>query len=106
MKLINILFLIAVVVLGVAGAYAYFHLSPTNELILHFTQAGQPDYTGSQVDVIGAVVTGGVVLLLNYLLARSLSKREGFFALGLSITGLMVALLLFVAVFVIVVNNQ
>jgi len=106
MKLINILFLIAVVVLSIGGAYAYTHLSPTNELILHFTQTGQPDYTGSQADVLGTLITGGVVVLLNYLLARSLSKREGFFSIGLSITGLMVALLLFTAVFVIVVNNQ
>jgi hypothetical protein len=106
MKTINLLFLIAIVVLGAAGLAAYVQLSPTNELILHFTTAGQPDYTGSQVEVLNAVVTGGVVVLLNYLLSRSLKRREGFFALGLSITSLIIALLLFTAVFVIIVNNQ
>lgn len=106
MKTINILFLISVVVLASAGLLAYTKLSPSNELILHFTTAGQPDYTGSQADVLGAIVTCGVIALFNYVLARWIRRREGFYAISLSATSLFIALLLFIAVFVIIVNNQ
>lgn len=106
MKLVNILFLVSVVLLLAATGLLYTKLSPTNELILHFTPGGQPDYTGSLVDVFGALVTGGVVVLLNYVLSRALRIREEFFSIALSITGLLVSLLLFAAVFVIVINNQ
>jgi len=105
-KSINILFLIAVVILAGAGWLAYSKLSPTNELILHFTQTGQPDYTGSQNDVLMMVIAGGGIVLLNYLVARALRKREGFFPVILSGTSVFISLLLLVAVFVIVVNNQ
>jgi hypothetical protein len=106
MRLINLLFLISFGLLALAAVFTYTALSATNDLILHFTALGQPDYIGSRGEVFNVIMTAGVLVLLNYLLARMLRQRERFFALVLMFASPIVALLLFVAVSVIVVNNQ
>ena len=106
MNILNIGFLVAVILLLISGAVAYTGLSVNNDLILHFTQAGEPDYIGSQADVLRVIGIGGLIALVNYLLARFLIAKERFFALSLVTTGIAVSLLLLVAVSVIVINNQ
>lgn len=106
MKLLNLLFVVSVGVLAIVGLIAYTGLSSTNDLILHFTQAGEPDYIGSQADVIRVVGVASLIVLFNYVLARSLAAKERFFALSLASTGIAVSLLLLVAVSVIVINNK
>jgi hypothetical protein len=106
MRLINLLFLVSVALLSVAAVLTYGNLSSTNDLILHFSALGQPDYIGSRSEVMNVIMTAGVLVLLNYLLARVLRQRERFFALVLMIASPVVALLLLLAVSVIVVNNQ
>jgi uncharacterized membrane protein len=106
MKLITVILCASIVVLAGTTLFVYGALSPSNDLILHFTQAGEPDYIGSRIDVLNTLIVAVLVVVLNYLLARSLSKKEQFFAISLSVTGLLVSLLLLSAVSVIVVNNQ
>lgn len=104
--MINLGFLVAVFILLIASVVGYTGLSANNDLILHFTQAGEPDYIGSRADVLRVLGIGGLIAVVNYLLARFLIAKERFFALSLVTTGMAVSLLLLVAVSVIVLNNQ
>ncbi len=106
MKLLNLLFLVAVGILVISAVFAYGSISSTNDLILHFSAIGQPDHIGSRAEVLNVIMTAGVLVLLNYLLSRLLQHRERFFALVLMVASPIVSLLLLIAISVIVVNNQ
>jgi uncharacterized membrane protein YqhA len=66
MKLITVILCVSIVVLAGTTLFVYSALSPSNDLILHFTQAGEPDYIGSRVDVLNTLLVAGFIVLLNY----------------------------------------
>ncbi len=106
MKIIALSFVISIVILVIAFAVAHAHLSNVNALlILHFDQYRGPNYTGSVQDVFLIVLSGMGISLINYLLARGLYLRERFLAMILSISSMVVASLILIAVSVIISNN-
>jgi hypothetical protein len=106
MKLILALFTLSAIIIVGATVMTYVQLSPTNEVILHFDTAGQPDFTGSQRDVLLLLASGGGMLLINFFLANVFDKREHFTALVISNFSLILSVLLFIATYVIISNNR
>jgi len=92
--------------MGFAVLMTYQQLSVNNEVILHFNTAGQPDFTGSQQDVLVILATGGGMLLVNLFLASILDRRENFLALIITGSSLLLSVLLFIATWAILVNNK
>ncbi len=106
MKLILSLFSTSTAVIVAAILMAWLQLSPTAQVILHFDTAGQPDFIGSQRDVVLLLATGGAMLLINLFLARVFDKREHFIAVVIASFSLLLSILLFIATSVIIVNNK
>jgi len=106
MKLILIMFAVSALILGGASFMAYSQLSPSNDVILHFDTTGEPDFTGSQQDVLFMLATGAGMLLVNLFLAHVFSRREHFTALVIANATIILSILLFIATSVIISNNR
>lgn len=106
MKLILVLFTISALVIGSAALMAGLQLQPNTEVIMHFDTAKQPDFTGSQRDVLLMLATGGGIVLINLFLARVFDRREHFTAVVISSVTVFLSVLLFIATSVIIANNK
>lgn len=106
MKLKRLLFLSAFVILIFALGTAYVKLAEHDALlILHFDSYRGIDFLGSSADVFGILSVGLGIVVLNYLLARSIYPREPFLAKILAGSTVFIALLIFIAVLVIIAVN-
>lgn len=106
MRLIIAFFIISFVVLGIGAGLAYYKLSPTNEILMHFDAAGQPDFTGNQRDVLLLLAGGGGLLLVNLFLTWVFYHRERFLSIVIASFTAISSLLLLLATWVIIVNNK
>ena len=106
MKLILILFVASALIIGSAAILCSVYISPTAEVILHFDALRQPDFTGSQRDVLLILATGGVMLLINLFLAHVFDRREHFTAVVIANFSVALAVLLFIVTWFIIANNR
>jgi hypothetical protein len=106
MKLILSFFGISALAIAGAALMAGLQLSPSADVIMHFDTAGQPDFIGSQRQVLLMLATGGVIVLINLFLVRVLDKREHFAAQIIAHLTLLLSILLFIATSVIISNNR
>jgi hypothetical protein len=106
MKYILAMFAVSAIIVGVGALIVGVHLSPVTQVIMHFDSAQQPDFTGSRQDVFMMIATGGVLVLINFLLARFFSQREHFTAIVIANTTVAMSILLFIATSVIIANNK
>jgi hypothetical protein len=106
MKYILSTFAVSAVIIGTAALMVGMQLSATNEVIMHFDMAKQPDFTGSRQDVFMMIATGGILVLINLFLARVFDKREHFTAVVIANTTVAMSVLLFIATSVIISNNR
>lgn len=99
----------AVSVLLAAGGWlwAWVALRGINSpLILHFSDYTGINQIGGLTEVHGLGATGLVIVILNFLLARSLHSREPRWAKLLAAATLFIAALLFTALAAIISVNQ
>lgn len=106
MKLILTLFAISALLLGSAALWAGLVLPPDTQVILHFDTAGEPDFIGTRTEVLLMLATGAGMLLVNFFLARVFERREHFTAVMVSSFSVILSILLFIAAWVIIVNNR
>lgn len=62
-------------------------------IVLHFDSYRGIDFVGSRIDLIGIILSGLVMLSLNFLLADFLYTRDRFFAYVLSFASLLLSIL-------------
>ncbi len=106
MKLKRLLFLAAFVILVFALGIAYVQLADHDALlILHFDTYRGIDFLGSKFDVFNVLYVGVGMIILNYLIARGLSKRSMVLAQILAGASVLFSLLIFIAVLVIISVN-
>lgn len=70
-------------------------------IVLHFDAYRGIDFVGGRLELVGILLSGFVMLALNFLLADFLYARDRFFAYVLSFASLLLALLFFVAMIVV-----
>ncbi len=106
MKLIAYTFGFGFLLLIVAMSFAYVKFAGVDALLaIHFSPRQGVDFLGSSMDVFGIIFTGFGVLLANGFVAWYLNKREHFLSVIVAFFSVLLALLLFIATFVIIVNN-
>lgn len=66
-------------------------------IILHFDAYRGIDFVGGRLDLVGILLSGYVMLGLNFLLADFLYSRDRFFSYVLSFASLLLAILFAVA---------
>lgn len=107
MKIINGSFSIgfALIITALVRVIIHAQTATSNFLILHFDSYRNIDFSGTREDLYMLIASALGMLLINFLLARFLSKREHFLSVVVSITSILLAGLLFLAVSVILANN-
>ncbi len=65
----------------------------SDSIVLHFDSYRGIDYVGGRFDLIGIMLSGLVMLSLNFLLADFLYARDRFFAYVLSFASLLLSIL-------------
>lgn len=70
-------------------------------IVLHFDAYRGIDFVGGRIDLVGVLLSGYVMLGLNFMLADFLYDRDRFFSYVLSFASLLLALLFAVAMMII-----
>lgn len=68
-------------------------LPRSEAIVLHFDSYRGIDFVGSRIDLIGIMLSGLIMLSLNFLLADFLYARDRFFAYVLSFASLLLSIL-------------
>ncbi len=106
MKTKRLLFVTAFAILVVALSTAFVKLAEHDALlILHFDSYRGRDFLGSKFDVFNIIFVGIGMIILNYLLARGIFRRNMFLAKLMGGVSVLLALLICIAVFVIISVN-
>ena len=106
MKLKRLLFLSAFIILIIALGIAFVQLADHDALlILHFDTDRGIDFLGSEFDIFNVLFVGIGMIILSYLIARGVSKRDVILAQILAGASVLFSLLIFTAVLVIISVN-
>lgn len=70
-------------------------------IVLHFDAYRGIDFVGGRIDVVGLLLSGYVMLALNFLLADFLYTRDRFFSYILAFASLLLAVLFAVAMMIV-----
>lgn len=70
-------------------------------IVLHFDAYRGIDFVGGRIDLVGILLSGYVMLALNFLLADFLYSRDRFFSYVLSFASLLLAMLFAVAIMIV-----
>lgn len=70
-------------------------------IVLHFDTYRGIDFVGGRVDLVGMLLSGYVMIALNFLLADFLYARDRFFAYVLSFASLLLSILFAVAMMIV-----
>ena len=104
-KIIAIPFFISIAVLSVAMGFAFAHFAHLDaQVILSFDGLRKPIF-GTGQDVLSIILSGMVIVFINYLLAKGLRVREEFLSTILSVSSVFIAILILISIFVIIANN-
>ncbi len=74
-------------------------------IVLHFDPYRGIDYVGSRLDLLGIMLSGFVMLVINFLLADFIYTRERFFSYVLSFGSLLLSMLFVAALSIIASVN-
>ncbi len=93
-------------ILVVAFSVAYMNLKNlSNLLVVHFDVYKGIDFLGNKTDVFNVLYFGGIVIILNMILAHSIYLRERFLAYVLAFISPVFSALIFISVLAIISIN-
>lgn len=73
----------------------------SGSLVIHFDAFKGIDFVGTKTQVFGIMAVGFVILLINFLLAEFIYRRERFFAYAIVFSSLILSILLLIVISVI-----
>lgn len=79
--------------------------SLSDSLILHFDANKGVDFLGGKSDVLGILLSGIIIILINLFLSNFLYNRERFLAYIFSFANLLVSILILIVINVIISVN-
>jgi hypothetical protein len=99
-------FIISLVLIGIGFFLSYNAFKTTEHLlVIHFDAYRGIDFLGDKSDVFGILIGGGLINIVNILLALLLYRREHFFARILSFSSVFLSVLILITVTVIINTN-
>ena len=99
-------FVASFILLAIAGVLFYVYLAGiSNFFIVRFDSLRGMTFLGGKTDVLGILLTGFAIYLMNAILAGRLAKRDSFLAHLTSFSTLFFSLLILIVIGVIITTN-
>lgn len=93
-KYLRVVFIVSFSLLAIIIAVVLAKFLPRSEsIVLHFDSYKGIDFVSSRLDLLGIMLSGVVMLALNFLLADFIYARDRFFAYLLSFASLLLSIL-------------
>ena len=103
---LSLSFGISLILIIVAFSLFYIHLADIQHLIIiHFESLKGVDFLGNKGDVIGILITGLILNILNFLLASFYYTRNRLYSYLISLINIFISLLILITIIVIISVN-
>ncbi len=103
---LTILFGFSIIIIIIGFSLFYVHLWDTNNLlIIHFESLKGADFLGTKMHVLGILVSGLIVNIINFLVSVTLYNRRKLFSYLVAVMNVLFSLLILLTIIVIISIN-